>query len=156
MNFLQVFFQMLATFQSFFEIELEDLDRPRRDLDIFQPAIIVPPSVIIPSAIIPTTHASTQMTTSEEDVATTMDLNVNVYSNPLCTSGFIPAPALVKDIMLICLMVTNLLFFISSCRKYLIRRRNRNLMHLNHPIHRPIIEHQGKIRKKILSKITNF
>ena len=138
MNFFQLFFQIINQFQTLFHVELENLERPRRDLDMFAPAIIAPPNVIVPST------ATTTQRTDSEDI-TTATLNVNVYSNPLCTSGFIPAPALVKDIMLICLMVTNLLFFISSCRKYIIRRRNRDFSRLNHPIHRPIIEHQGKI-----------
>ena len=133
---------MIAQFQSFFHMELENLERPRRDLDIFAPVIVAPPNVVSPTA------APTEITSSAD--TTTATLNVNVYSNPLCTSGFIPAPALIKDIMLICLMVTNLLFFISSCRKYMIRRRNRDFSRLNHPIHRPIIEHQGKIERNFV------
>ena len=150
MNFFQLFFQIVNQFQNLFHMELENLERPRRDLDMFSPAIIAPPNVVIPSTVSTTDVTSTQRTASED--TTTATLNVNVYSNPLCTSGFIPAPALVKDIMLICLMVTNLLFFISSCRKYMIRRRNRDFSRLNHPIHRPIIEHQGKIRRNFIQK----
>ena len=141
MNFFQFFTQIINQLILLFDLELEDLERNRRDLDIFEPAIVVPSSVFNPDVVIPTEEPTIE--TDEIEAATTV--NVNVYSTPFCISGFLPAPAMVKDIMLICLLVTNFLFFLSSCNRCLIRRRNRNLMNLNRPINRHI-EHTGKLK----------
>ena len=161
---------LLALLQMLFSHLNENLDRidklrQRRDLD---DPVIIPPVMVPNDEVKSPTEAPTETpeivqtefikvkdeymdgetpgfaTVNRDKTTTTGDLNINLYSEPFCESGFYPLPGLVKDLFLTVSVFCHLIQLIYKIKKAIILRRRRNLAAQNHPINRPILGQQGK------------
>ena len=162
---------LLAIIQLLFTSLNENLDRleqlrQRRDLD--DPVIIPPmepvvdiveePAVtpereieivetktpVIDSAMDSTEKSRETPGLTSTETATGTDLNINLYSEPLCGTGLYKVPALVKDILLTISVLINLYHLAVYIKKAIALRRRRQQAAQNHPINRPILGQVGK------------
>ena len=167
---------LLAVIQLLFNFIDENLDqmevlRQRRDLN--DPVIIpdapkepaAEPEIVIPQreVFVPVIHEenanpetpghftfSIEQTTTDEP---NKQLDINLYSEPFCASGFYPLPGLVKDIFLTISMFIHFVQLLKLIQKAAIARRRRLNDARNHPINRPILGQLGKFYNNFNSKI---
>ena len=161
---------LLAVLQLLFTYLNENLDqmdalRQRRDLD--DPPVIIPdapvdqqavePEVVIPQreVFVPETNEENvnsdtpgYVTYSVEDSTTDEPrpkLDINLYSEPFCSSGFYPLPGLLKDIFITISMFIHFVQLMKLMQKAALNRRRRLADAQNHPVNRPILGQLGKL-----------
>ena len=171
---------LLAVLQLLFTYLNENFDkmdalRQRRDLEdpviipdapVDQPA--VQPELVVPQreVFIPETNEENEnsdtpgfITFSIEDSTTDgprHKLDVNLYSEPFCSSGFYPLPGLLKDIFITISMFIHFVQLLKLIQKAALNRRRRLANAQNHPVNRPILGQLGKLFFNDCSSLINL
>ena len=167
MDILLAILQMLFSYINDNFDQLDNL-RARRDLD--DPVIIIPeqpeviltddqviqtetPEIVVPEReiFVPVGHVEDSdgdtpgfFTLNKETTDETTRLDINLFSEPFCASGFYPLPGWIKDLILTFSMLANLVQLFSIVRKAIGQRRRQAAQARNHPINRPILGQLGK------------
>ena len=169
MDIILAIIQMLFTYINDNFEELDHL-RARRDLD--DPVIIVPdepkapeviqidanteePEIVVPEKeiFVPVAHVEDSdgdtpgfFTLKEETTDETTKLDINLFSEPFCASGFYALPGWIKDLILTFSMLANLVQLFAVVKKTILQRRRQQAQAQNHPINRPILGQLGKFK----------
>ena len=167
MNILLAIIQMLFAFINDNFDELDQL-RARRDLD--DDVIIIPdepktaevietkaeePEIVVPEKeiFVPVTQVEDSdgdtpgfFTLKEETTDETTKLDINLFSEPFCATGFYPLPGWIKDLILTFSMLANLVHLSIMIKKTIVQRRRQQVQAQNHPINRPILGQLGKFK----------
>ena len=172
MDILLAILQMLFSYINDNFDQLDNL-RARRDLD--DPVIIIPeepeviqtdgqmiqtetPEIVVPEReiFVPVGHVEDSdgdtpgfFTLNKETTDETTRLDINLFSEPFCASGFYPLPGWIKDLILTFSMLANLVQLFTIVRKAILQRRRQEAQARNHPINRPILGQLGKLLLKV-------
>ena len=148
MDILLAVLQMLFTFLNDNLDQMDNL-RARRDLDdpVIIPPIVHEPPVIDDEIVKSNTPFIDDILKSRETPGLTTtghELNINLYSEPFCGTGFYKIPGTVKDVILTISLLINMCQLIVRIKKAIALRRRRRQAAENHPINRPILGQLGK------------
>ena len=129
------------------------------DVELEEPEIVIPDQeVVVPEQeiFIPVTHVEDSdgdtpgfFTLNKETTDETTKLDINLFSEPFCATGFYPLPGWIKDLILTFSMLANLVQLFTIARKAILQRRRQQAQVQNHPINRPILGQLGKLLVKV-------
>ena len=124
------------------------------DAKLEEPEIVIPEQeVVVPDTeiFVPVDHEEESdgdtpgyFTLNVPETTGSTKLDINLFSEPFCATGFYPLPGWIKDLILTFSLLANLVQLFTFVRKAILQRRRQQAQAQNHPINRPILGQLGK------------